>query len=285
MGFPRFAWVRSRGMLMPGIIAGIAALMCRRTGTWTEVRSMAPRHRLLCAFEDERRERVTGKQREELVAALFGDATGEASLRCRAWMEREPRFAAFLEQFREKIRKKARYASGAEGLRDLLAELAVAYTLARERRFVVAYETYAAEKARGPDFTVTYKAHIPFNVEVKRLRPNSAALEPRLTDAICEKLRQMPPSTMNVLVVVTQQALEADAIATLLRELVARVERGDQALLARYGYAATRDFFAGFRRLSALVVRDEADGDGAALWRNGQARHPLHPDLPALLVH
>jgi hypothetical protein len=228
---------------------------------------------------------VTGKQRDELLAYLFGDAAAEVSARCGAWMAGEPRFAAFLDAFREKIRKKARYAGGAEGLRDLLAELAVARGLLRERRFAVAYETYAAEKARGPDFTVTYRAHIAFNVEVKRLRPGAPeAFEARLADAICEKLRQMPASAMNVLLVVAQCVPGEEELATLLRALVERAERGDAALFARHGYAATRDFFAGFRRLGAIVVRAEEESIGAALWRNGQARHPLHAELAALLV-
>lgn len=228
---------------------------------------------------------MTGKQRDDLLTALFGGTTSEASLRCHGWMLGEPRFGVFLAQFREKIRKKARYAGGAEGMRDLLAELAVAHALLRERRFVLAYEVYAAEKARGPDFTVTYKGHIPFNVEVKRLRPGPpAAFASRVTDALCEKLRQMPPSAMNVLVIVAQQAPGEGELAALLRELVARAERDDATLFARYGFAGTREFFAGFRRLSAVVVRDETDAARATLWRNAQARHALHPDLPALLA-
>src|SRR5262245_45016105 len=128
---------------------------------------------------------VTTSEREELLAALFGDASAEPAVCCLAWMLDEPRFASFLQRHREKIRKKARNAPGAEGLRDLLAELQSAHHLLRERRFDLAYETYAAAKTRGPDFTVTYKGHISFNVEVKRLRTEalqSSAFEPRLVD-------------------------------------------------------------------------------------------------------
>ncbi len=228
---------------------------------------------------------MTGKQRDDLLAALFGDTTSEAALRCRAWMLDEPRFATFLDTYREKIRKKARYAGGEESMRDLLAELSVAQALLRERRFAVAYEAYAAEKARGPDFTVTYKTHVRYNVEVKRLRHGPLdAFEWRLTDAICEKLRQMPASAMNVLLVVAQRAPDASELAALMRALVARAERDDRTLLARYGFVGTRDFFAGFRRLSALAVREERDGAPVTLWHNAQARHPLHPDVSALLL-
>src|SRR5262249_13723756 len=161
----------------------------------------------------------------ELLAAIFGESDAESIGRCQAWMLAEPRFAAFLQRQREKIRKKARTASGAEGVRDLLAELQIAYSLLRERRFELAYEAYAAAKTPGPDFTVTYKGHIPFNVEVKRIRGEASqpeAFESRLVDALCAKLRQMPPSTANVLALVAERAPEEADLSAMLRRLVLR---------------------------------------------------------------
>lgn len=227
---------------------------------------------------------MTGKQREDLLIFLFGDATSANAAACGAWIAGDARLATFLFAHREKVRKKLRTAEGPEGARDVLAELEVAWALLRERRFDLAYETYAAEKTAGPDFTVTYRGHIRFNVEVKRLRAASgAALEPRLTDAVCSKLRQMPPSAMNTLVVLAAGAPESSALDAMLRAIIARAEAKDAAFLGRYGFAAPRDFFAGFLRLSAVVVRDVAGG-GATLWLNPQARHPLHADLPLLLT-
>jgi hypothetical protein len=243
---------------------------------------------------------MTGRDREELLADLFGGSAGPTAS-CRAWMLAEPRFATFLEHHREKIRKKARGVADAAGLDDLLAELETAYHLLRERRFELTYEAYAAAKMRGPDFTVTYKTHIRFNVEVKRLRPaapSSALLaaptsfEPRLLDAFCDKLVQLPPSTMNLLLLVASDAPENTDLAEALRSLVARAERADAALFARHGYAAPRDFFAGFRRVSAVLLRRTGAPDSAeavalppiALWPNPQARHPLPADLRALLA-
>ena len=232
---------------------------------------------------------MTTRERTELLAYLFGGGGAEPALRCQAWMDTEPRFGVFLARHREKIRKKARSALGAEGLRDLLAELEIAHRLLRERRFDLAYEAYAAAKTRGPDFTVTYKTHIPFNVEVKRLRPGPsqpAARESRLMDALCDKLRQMPPSTANVLLIIAEHVPASVDLAAMLRRLVARVERADETLFARHGFASTRDFFARFHRLSAVLVRHtRGDAGASALWLNPQARHPLHHDLPGLLTH
>ena len=235
---------------------------------------------------------MTAREREELVAAIFVDRRAEPAARCLAWMVDEPRFATFLQVHREKIRKKARNASGAEGLRDLLAELEIAHHLLRERRFDLAYEAYAAAKAGGPDFTVTYKGHIAFNVEVKRLRTQSpqASISSgiqsrwRLVDAVCDKLRQMPPSSANIVAILTEHTPDQTDLAAALRSLVARAEHADAALFARHGFSDTRDFFAGFRRLSAIWVRHSAEAAASVLWQNPQASHPLHPDLPALVA-
>jgi hypothetical protein len=244
---------------------------------------------------------MTTREREEMLAYLFGGFAGPTAS-CRAWMLAEPRFATFLERHREKIRKKARGVANAAGLDDLLAELEAAYHLLRERRFELSYEAYAAAKTRGPDFTVTYKTHIRFNVEVKRLRPavppavplsTPPAFEPRLLDAVCDKLVQLPPSTMNLLLLVASDAPEHTDLAEALRSLVARAERADAALFARHGYATPRDFFAGFRRVSAVLLRRTGPPGSAepaafppptALWPNPQARHPLPADLRTLLA-
>lgn len=230
---------------------------------------------------------MTSKERERLLATTFGDGSAESAMRCQAWMLDEPRFAVFLAHHREKIRKKARNASGAEGLRDLLAELQAAHHLLRERSFELAYESYAAAKTRGPDFTVTYKGHTSFNVEVKRLRLDALetnAFASRLVNAVCDKLRQLPPSTANVLLIVAEHGPDHADLAPTLHRLVARAERADAALFARYGFSGTRDFFSDFRRLSAVLVLPAAGNAASALWLNPQARHPLHPDLPARLT-
>jgi hypothetical protein len=230
---------------------------------------------------------VTAKQRDDLLIYLFGDAAAPLAVTCGAWMAVEPRFAAFLDRHRDKIRKKARLAEDVERARDLLAELEIAHALLEQPRFELGYETYAAGKTRGPDFTVIYRGHVRFNVEVKRLRPASrAALASRLTDAVCAKLRQMPASTVNVLAVVASDPPDDAQLATLLRTLVAEAEVRNPAFLARHGYDSPRDFFTGFHRLSAVFVRAPvADGDASrgSLWSNPQARHVLPPEVRTLL--
>src|SRR5262249_37690472 len=151
----------------------------------------------------------------------------------------------------------------------------------------LAYEAYVAAKTRGPDFTVIYKGHTSFNIEVKRLRAGAlqpSAFEARFVDAVCDKLHQMPPSTINILAIVAENAPEGFDLAATLRPLVARAERAAAPLLARYGFTGTRDFFACVRRLSAVLMRQSSSLTASTLWRNPQARHPLHPDLPPLLV-
>ena len=102
------------------------------------------------------------------------------------WVRGSRRFRAFASSYSTKIRAKLKNADGDNGLKDLRAELETAALLLREERFTLEYEKYAASKQRGPDFTVTFKTHIPFNVEVRRLR--SVELDDGNTDAPIGKL-------------------------------------------------------------------------------------------------
>ncbi|HWQ84249.1 MAG TPA: hypothetical protein VN363_06765, partial [Anaerolineales bacterium] len=62
-----------------------------------------------------------------------------------AWMERSPRFTAFVESYRNKIRKKLRLIRQPEAALDLRSELEAAYRLLADRRLELAYEPYASE--------------------------------------------------------------------------------------------------------------------------------------------
>src|SRR5215470_854261 len=156
---------------------------------------------------------------DELLDYLLDDRSSVFATQCGNWMAASPRFAAFVERCRDKIRKKVRALRNDEGQRDLLAELAVAYHLLLERQFMVEYEMYAADKVRGPDFTATYKTHTPFNVEVKRLRASSRAKgrEIRVLDATCDKLRQMPPSRANLLVIAAEEQTGVPDVSTAMK--------------------------------------------------------------------
>src|SRR4051794_5809737 len=102
----------------------------------------------------------------DLLPYIFTNTRLPLALQFADWVQASPRFRVFAETYRDKIRKKVRQINDAEGYRDLQAELATAYFLAQERKFLVEYEKYGVGKQRGPDFSVTYKSHIRFDVEV-----------------------------------------------------------------------------------------------------------------------
>jgi hypothetical protein len=174
-----------------------------------------------------------------------------------------------------------------EGLGDLLRELEAAYLLLGNRQATLVYEPYAAERARGPDFSVTLKGHIGCTVEVKRLRDGARALDARLTDAVCQKLRQMPPSLPNLLWMAVEgpaaQETAEVGLAEVMKHLRQRAERKDETLFARHGYADARAFFVQYLRLSGILAY-RADGAHRELWLNPQARHPLPPELTGWLA-
>src|SRR3954465_7690880 len=138
------------------------------------------------------------------------------------WLSRAARFRAFAETYRDKIHKKLRNATDPDTTRDVRAELQVARLLLADRRFEVAFEAYGSGKI-GPDLTVSFRETQTFDVEVTRLRrvPDVAGTG----NALMAKLRQLTPSTPNVLVL----SIDADTAAGI--DLVA----GTRALRARAG--------------------------------------------------
>src|SRR4051794_4247468 len=150
----------------------------------------------------------------ELLSYIFDDPSQALAAQFADWVAASIRFRAFATTYRDKIRKKIRGVRDAEGLGDLWVELETAYILLQERRFSVEYEKYGVGKSRGPDFCVTFKARVPFNLEVTRVRgSDGAGGQPgidrhyeigKLVDTVCGKLGQMLPSMINVLIVVTE---------------------------------------------------------------------------------
>src|SRR6266478_7546172 len=132
----------------------------------------------------------------ELTAYLFGPSDSSLAAEIGPWLVASPRFRAFAEIYRDKIRKKARGPRDDEGRRDLAFELAIAVRLLEERRFALEYESYGVGQ-RAPDFRVTFRSFVRFNVEVRRLRPqapmpDASADAARLVRAVCDKLGQLP---------------------------------------------------------------------------------------------
>jgi hypothetical protein len=191
------------------------------------------------------------------------------------WLAASPRFRAFAEAHRDKIRKKLRGASCAEARRDVRSELRVASLLLADRRITLAFEAYGSGKA-GPDFTVNFGGERRFNLEVTRLRRAPAATG--FTRSLLTKLRQLPPAAPNALLVAIEgQHAAAIDLAAATRALRARADGKDETFFARQGFDGTRGFYERFLRLGAVFVWCEgAVGDAqAAVWTNRSARIAL----------
>jgi len=227
---------------------------------------------------------------DELIAYLFGADPSALAVQVGPWLVASPRFRAFAETYRDKIRKKARGLREDEARRDFAFELAVAARLVDDRRFALEYESYGMDQ-RAPDFRVTFRSGIRFNVEVRRLRtlaltPNASVDQPRLIRAITDKLGQLPPSMINVLVLGADgPASAADALAPTMLRLQDRAAQKDEVFFQQRGFTGTRDFLRHYQRLSgALWLAGEPGALRASLWRNPQARHPLPADLARALT-
>jgi hypothetical protein len=255
---------------------------------------------------------------DELLIYIFGDQPHALAAQLADWMALAPRFKAFVATYRDKIRKKIRGTRDAEGLRDLLLELETAYILLQEHRLIVEYEKYGVGKARGPDFAVTYKTSIVFNVEVTRMRSSdgnvasaqvtevgsdfeagATMLAPplslsdkqyeisKLIDTVCGKLGQMLASMINVLVVIPDDGrLDNTDVKGAMARLQERAGRKEREFFARKGFSGVQDFYKYYHRLSGVLVRGSLDhgaSERPILWVNAQARHPIPADLRVIL--
>jgi hypothetical protein len=198
------------------------------------------------------------------------------------WVRGSRRFKAFAISYRGKIRAKLKNVRDEGSMKDLGAELETAALLLHEERFTLEYEKYAASKQRGPDFTVTFKTHTPFNVEVRRIR--SAELDDGDTEArvgklmavLCDKVRQMPPSIVNLLWLTAEREIsEADltrAVITL-RQLA---ERKAEDFFRLRGFESAADFLKQYRHLSGIVLHQSGEN---VLWLNSLARHKAPSEI------
>ena len=191
------------------------------------------------------------------------------------WLAGSSRFRAFAEAYRDKIHKKLRNAIDPEAARDVRAELQVARLLLADRRFGVAFEAYGSGKV-GPDLTVSFRSTRTFDVEVTRLRrvPDAAGTGA----AVLAKLRQLTPSTPNVLVLAVDcETAAAIDVETAMRALRARADAKDEAFFTARGHDGSRGFYERYLRLGAVAVWCEgAAGEArATLWSNRSARIAL----------
>ena len=219
---------------------------------------------------------------DTLLDDLFGGRHAALRAEFDGWLRGSRRLVAFADVYRGKIRAKLRHAADADGLRDVRAELETAALLLSDERFAVEYEKYAAAKQRGPDLTVTFRTHTPFNVEVRRLRAAESDADPearaaRLVYVLVDKVRQMPPSIVNLLWLSGDgPAAEDDlsAAATTLRQLA---ERKADDFFTHRGYESAADFQRAYARLSGVVWRGM--GQPPVVWLNPLARHKAPPEI------
>jgi hypothetical protein len=219
---------------------------------------------------------------DELLDYIFDGQKPALYHEFEGWVRGSRRFKAFAISYRAKIRAKLKNARDEHGLKDVRAELATAALLLREDRFTLEYEKYAAARQRGPDFTVMFKTHTRFNVEVRRIRSvewDAEDTEARLTKlmaVLCDKVGQMPPGLVNLLWLTSERALsEADltrAVVTL-RQLA---ERKAEEFFTQRRFKSAADFLRQYQQLSAIVLRQP---DENLLWLNSLARHKAPPDI------
>jgi hypothetical protein len=191
------------------------------------------------------------------------------------WLGDSPRFRAFAEAHRTKIRKKLRGAADTEARRDVRAELRVAHLLLADRRIELAFEAYGSGKG-GPDFTVSFRGARALNLEVTRMRrePDASGQGGQLL----AKLRQLPPSVPNALLIAIEgDRAEAFDVAATTQALRNRADRKDEAFFSRRGFDGTRGFYERYLRLGGVLVWCEgaAAGARATRWTNRSARIAL----------
>ncbi len=200
------------------------------------------------------------------------------------WLAQSRRFAAFVEAFRDKIRKKLRDTRDAENLLDLRLELETAYLLLQERTLSVTYEPQPIGRARCPDYAVTFTTSSTFMLEVTRLRPRLPTQmmsdAERIADATCGKLGQLMAQRSNVLLIGAEDiSLTSDDLRLALLQLQHRAERNDMTLFQRHGFRDRTEFFAHYQRLSEVIVRMPTP----LIWINPQAKHPLPSKVRTVL--
>lgn len=224
----------------------------------------------------------------DLIAYLFEGQPHLLSAELYRWMESSSRFTVFVETYRDKIRKKLRVTREPESLLDLRGELEVAYCLLNDRRLAVAYEPYASTQRRGPDFAVTYRANLVFNIEVARLRVDESGenrinlprKEERILRILLYKLGQMQPGMANLLVIDTRQELaQLIALERLMQDVKTRVEKKNPAFYEMSRYLNPAAFYKDFLHLSGIVLWTA----NAQLWVNKQARPSLEEKVLRLV--
>lgn len=224
---------------------------------------------------------------DDLLADIFDGKKSALYTEFEGWVRGSRRFKTFADAYRTKIRSKLRSLRDEGGANDLRAELETAAILLREPQFSLEYEKYAASGGRGPDFTITFKTHTPFNVEVRRIRgvelDDNGENDGRITKlmtVLCDKVGQMPPSTINILWLTAERALSEADVTQAVTTLRLMAERKNEAYFTRRGYKNAADFLKKYQQLSGIVLHQSG---GNVVWLNPLARHQAPPAMVTAL--
>ena len=211
---------------------------------------------------------------DDLLNDIF-DGTDTTSLtEFEDWVRSSRRFREFAFAYRSKIRAKLRNARENARFDDVRAELETAALLLREKRFALEYEKYAALKQRGPNFTVTFKTHTPFNVEVRRVRSverdSAGSHLGKLIAILCDKAGQMPPSIVNLLWLAAEEPISETELTEATSTVRQLAERKEEDFFTQRGHKSAAAFLKQYQRLSGIVAH--APGE-TVVWLNPIARH------------
>ncbi len=226
---------------------------------------------------------------DELLNFLFEGQSHILAKPIGTWLTSSRRFTAFVDSFRDKIRKKIRVTQDQETLLDIRLELETAYLLLQEGTLSLVYEPQLAEKVCSPDFAVTFTTSVTFMLEVTRLRTNQKSMEEqstgtnsigdRLADAVCSKLGQLTHQQSNIILVgMDALTLQQEDIRAAMLRMQQRAERNDDpAFFQRYRFRDRTEFFRHYQRLSEILIRgtDLPEENSFIPWVNPQARIPL----------
>lgn len=219
---------------------------------------------------------------DELFAYIFEGMSPAFRPEFEGWARESRRFRAFAVSYRSKIRAKLKNVRDEAGMSDVRAELETAMLLLREERFTLEYEKYTAARQRGPDYTVTFKTHTPFNVEVRRIRTievdekDSNATLVKLMAVLCDKVGQMPPSIINLLWLTAEREISEEDLTRTVLTLRQLAERRVEEFFTRRGFESAADFLKQYRQLSGIVLREAT---GTVVWLNALARHAAPPEI------
>jgi hypothetical protein len=212
---------------------------------------------------------------DELFNHIFDGKTDFLTADFEQWARSSRRYKTFAETYRDKIRKKHRVANSNEQLENLALELETARWLLHDSRFEVGYESLAATQQRNPDFTVTFRTNTRFNVEVTLLAQlSNDTVVGKLMSVICEKIKQMPPTFINLLVIGGRD-IGSDSLIAATTALRTHLEQKDEPYFTRRGYLNATEFVRQYHRLSGIMLRHSEN----YLWVNPLAKHPIPNEL------